>query len=359
LLNPGLALPSQSARRQYVIGLAILVVLAVGGLYLVKWNPYYHKAFLAAANHSLGASIVSGTARSAPGPSMASAVSYLIAYFNAIWQALVLGLLLATTIETLLPRDWLARLLGKRAFQTTALGGVIALPGMMCTCCASPVVVGLRKNGVSVGAALAFWLGSPTLNPATLIFMVFALSWKWALLRVIVGVVLVFGVSYLASRLFPEEQISAAEIANLTPPPGAPTSTIVARWFQNLGRLMIGLLPEYLVIVLLLGAARAWLFPAASLAAGNAFVWIVLLAIAGTLFVVPTAGEIPIVQTMLGYGLGAGPAGALLLTLAPLSLPSVAMVWSVFPRRVLAFTIASLVILGILGGLVALGLGFS
>lgn len=220
------------------------------------------------------------------------------------------------------------------------------------------MVVGLRKNGASVGAGLAFWLGNPTLNPAVLVFMVFALSWKWAILRLVVGLILVFGVSYAAARLFGQERIADEEVAQLAAPPGAPAGSIVVRWFKNLGRLMIGLLPEYLIMVVLLGAARAWLFPTASLAAGNDLVWIVLLAVAGVLFVIPTAGEIPIVQTMLGYGLGIGPAGALLMTLAPLSVPSVAMVWSVFPKKVLAFTVASLVVLGVLSGIAALAFGF-
>jgi len=131
LLDPGIPLSAESGRRQYAIGLAILLILAVGGLYLVKWGPYYQKSFLVAAKHSLGASIVTGQARVAPAPSAAAALDYLSVYFKAIWQALVLGLLLATTIETLLPRDWLARLLGTRAFRSTALGGVLALPGMM------------------------------------------------------------------------------------------------------------------------------------------------------------------------------------------------------------------------------------
>ena len=39
---------------------------------------------------------------------------------------------------------------------------------------------------------------------------------------------------------------------------------------------------------------------------------------------------------MLSLGLGAGPAGALLMTLPPISLPSLAMVSRSFPPRVLA-----------------------
>jgi hypothetical protein len=56
----------------------------------------------------------------------------------------------------------------------------------------------------------------------------------------------------------------------------------------------------------------------------------------GLLFVIPTAGEVPIVQAMLALGVGAGPAAALMMTLPPVSLPSLAMTVKVFSIRVLA-----------------------
>lgn len=216
----------------------------------------------------------------------------------------------------------------------------------------------MRKKGVSVGAALAFWLGNPTLNPATLVFILFVLSWKWALLRLAVGLVLVFGVSALASRLFVGSKVVADGVPGLSPEEPADESPVVMCWFRTLGHLIIGLVPEYLIIVLVLGAARAWFFPMASLAAGNSLPIIVGLAIAGTLFVIPTAGEVPIVQTMVRFGLGTGPAGALLMTLAPISVPSIAMVSTVFDRRVLAFVAGSVAVVGILSGVAALLLRF-
>jgi uncharacterized protein len=75
------------------------------------------------------------------------------------------------------------------------------------------------------------------------------------------------------------------------------------------------------------------------------------------LFAIPTAGEIPIIQTMRGFGMGAGPAGALLLTLAPVSLPSLIMVGRVFPKRVLAVIGASVLVAGIAAGFIAVALG--
>ncbi len=108
------------------------------------------------------------------------------------------------------------------------------------------------------------------------------------------------------------------------------------------------------MIVVGLGAVRAWLFPAMTPAIGHSLWLIVGLALAGTLFVVPTAGEVPIVQTLLAFGLGAGGAGALLVTLPPVSLPSLVMVGRAVPARALAFVAGSVAVLGVLTGLAAL-----
>jgi uncharacterized membrane protein YraQ (UPF0718 family) len=118
------------------------------------------------------------------------------------------------------------------------------------------------------------------------------------------------------------------------------------------------LVPEYIVLVLLLGAARAWLFPHIGPDVDNSLLWIVAFAVAGMLFVIPTAGEVPIIQAMLSLGMAAGPAGALLMTLPPISVPSLAMLGKSFPRRVLAFVSVSVVGYGIVAGLLAVALGF-
>jgi len=122
---------SQPRRPAYLRGLITLLVIAAIGLFIVKWNPYYHKAHLVSLTHSLGRNILFGKALTPPGPSVAAAVGYAESYFKAVWQAWVLGLLLAATIETLLPRNWLARVLGKASPRTAFLGGMLALPGMM------------------------------------------------------------------------------------------------------------------------------------------------------------------------------------------------------------------------------------
>ena len=62
------------------------------------------------------------------------------------------------------------------------------------------------------------------------------------------------------------------------------------------------------------------------------------------------------IQTMRSFGMGSGPAGALLLTLAPVSLPSLIMVSHVFHKRVLVAIGLAVLVTGIVGGLIAAAL---
>ncbi len=119
------------ADRRYLAGATALTGIAIAGLYYVKWNPYFHRAFVAAAQHSIGASIVSGKAAAPPPPSVAAAVGYAWAYGKAIWQAMVLGLVLGAGVQALIPRDWLARVLGQMNFKGVAVAGLASVPSMM------------------------------------------------------------------------------------------------------------------------------------------------------------------------------------------------------------------------------------
>ena len=124
---------------------------------------------------------------------------------------MVLGLLLGSAIQALLPINWVAKLLGNAGFGSADVaGGMLALPGMMCTCCAAPVVVGLRERQASPGGAVAFWLGNSVLNPATLIFIGFVLGWNWTALRLGLGLLMVFGLGYLLNRMVEPKEAEAA-----------------------------------------------------------------------------------------------------------------------------------------------------
>lgn len=318
---------------------ALFFLVVIVGLWFVKWQPYYGKALTAAETHSIGKSILA-QADSNP---LKAAWEYAQIYFLAVWKAAVLGILLGSLIQVLIPRDWLLRTLGQSRFRDTLFGTLFSLPGMMCTCCAAPVAAGMRKQQVSMSGALAFWLGNPLLNPATLVFMGFVLGWQFTLIRLVAGVATVLMVATVVQKW-------ASGTAT------QPLSTVMAesepeqkghfltRWLKALWLLFWNTIPVYVLAVLVLGAARVWLFPHIDGVPGNTLWWVIAMAVAGCLFVIPTAAEIPIVQTMMLAGMGVAPALALLITLPAVSVPSLIMLHKAFPAKALWLT----------GGLVAL-----
>jgi uncharacterized protein len=339
------------SRPTFIFGWLTVLLIVVGGLAIVKWIPYYQKASVAAHSHSIGPSILLGGEDHVPAPSLKAAVDYAATYGKAIWKAMVLGLLLGSAVQTLIPRRWIANALGKADIRRVVLGGALSIPSMMCTCCAAPVVAGLRECRAAAGSAVAFWLGNTVLNPATVIFTAFVLGWKWSALRLVLGILMVFGLGALVNR------VAAAESVRVDPlalPASSDETPSFHGWLKTLWQMSVRLLPEYAVLVLLLGAARAWLFPHVGPDVDNSLLWILAFALAGAIFVVPTAGEVPIVQTMLALGVGVGPAAALLMTLPPISAPSVVMLWRSLGSRTLAFVSGGVLLLGVFSGLAAI-----
>jgi uncharacterized membrane protein YraQ (UPF0718 family) len=191
-----------------------------------------------------------------------------------------------------------------------------------------------------MGGALAFWMGNPLLNPATLVFMGFVLGWQFALIRLVAGLATVLIVATLVQKWVKEAATQPSDL----PAVGEPRRAFFSRWLSALWTLFWNTIPVYILAVLVLGAARVWLFPHADGVVDNTLFWVIAMAIAGCLFVIPTAAEIPIVQTMMLAGMGFAPALALLITLPAVSVPSLIMLRKAFPAKALWLT----------GGLVAL-----
>jgi uncharacterized membrane protein YraQ (UPF0718 family) len=170
---------------------------------------------------------------------------------------------------------------------------------------------------------------------------------------------MVFGLGWLCNRLVTPEETRAADdrLAHLAQQQ-AEGGNVFVRWLRLFVRMAARLVPEYIVLVLLLGAARAWLFPHIGPEVTSSLGWIVTFAFVGMLFVIPTAGEVPIIQAMLALGMGVGPAGALLMTLPPVSVPSFAMLSGSFRPRMLALVGTTVVFFGIVAGLATVALGF-
>jgi uncharacterized protein len=347
---------------------AVFAVLVVGLLVWAKWQPYWVKVPSVAGSHTLGTSILTGGRDAPPGVSLSAGLSFARSYFTAIWPALVAGLVIAAAVQTVLPADWLARTFGRRGGRGALTGGALAVPSMMCSCCAAPIAVGLRRRAADLGSTLAYWLGNPALNPVVLAFCVFVLPWPWTVLRAGAGLAVVAG-AVLVARRFDRadgptvEDVAAAGLPTTeegsgpaAPAPPRDDRPAGVRFAAALGRLVIRLVPEYLVLVVALGALRGVLFPLGT-AVAVGVIGAVVLAVAGTLLPVPTGAEVAIIAALLAAGVGGPVAAALLVTLPALSLPSLLMVRQVFPRRLLLAVTGLVVAVGLASSGVALALG--
>jgi len=352
--EPDAAGPSQAevVAKVSVAAVVVAALVTVVGVGWAKWLPYAAKAHVLGRTRSWdGSSLLAAHGTS---PSWSAAWGFATAYTDAVWRALLVSLLVAAAVDALLPRRWLLRALRREGrWRQAAAGGIASLPTMMCTCCTAPLVVTLRRSGVPVPAALAYWLGNPLLNPAVLVFLFLAAPWQWGVTRLLVGAVVVLGVGAVVGSVTGRRTVDPGTVPTVdTDRPDPAGWTLVTAYLRSLLRLSVVLVPEYAVVVLLVGGLSGWASQFEGLTERVGLAGVLLAATVGALLVLPTGGEIPV---LLGLtALGAGPAllGALLITLPALSLPSLVMVARALSPRVAALSVGAVVV----GGLAAGGL---
>jgi len=339
----------------------LAAVIAAAALLWAKWIPYEAKVAALSDTHTWSGSSILTVGGVSPGdaPSWSAATSFTSTYLQAIWKALVAALLISAAVQAFVPRSWLLRLLNRPGrLRAAAVGGLVSTPSMMCTCCTAPVAATLRRDGVSPAAALAYWLGNPLLNPAVIVFLALVAPWQWTVTRVVVGALVVVGGSALVARLTTRQEIPVEQVTGAEQPPAADWfATAPERFVRTLGRLLVTLVPEYLVVVFVLGAFRGWLFPIGDGAVHTGVLVVLIAAVVGTLLVLPTGGEIPVLQGLALAGMSLGGIGALLLTLPAVSLPGIAMVGRTFGWRTTWATAAVVAAGGVVAAVVLTALG--
>lgn len=332
------------------VGLVLTLAIVVIGLAWAKWVPYEAKAnVLSSTGVWEGKAIFGKAGRPGSAPTWDGAITFTGAYFKAVWKAALVAILVAAALETLVPRRWLLRVLTRRSPVAQGIAGaVLALPSMMCTCCTAPVAIGLRRRGAPAGATMAYWLANPLLNPAVLVFLALTMSWQFVAARAAVGLLVVVGAALLVGRVAGNRPPVALPVEADEP---ASLREMAARYVGTLGRYLLVVIPEYLVLVVLVGLFSGWLSNFAQLGSAAGPLSLLLLGIVAAALVIPTGGEIPVVAGLTAAGASLGVAGVLLITLPALSIPSALLVVRSFGARATLLVTAWVVV----GGLLAAG----
>ena len=350
--DPGRPAARIDARAAAVSAVVVTVVIVVG-LTWAKWFPYAAKVQGLFVSHQWDGSSVLDAGGTAPG--LSGAWTFAMTYAQAIWKALVVSLLVAAGVDALVPPRRLLALLGRGgAWRQAGAGGLLSLPSMMCTCCTAPITVSMRRAGVPLPAAVAYWLGNPLLNPAVLVFLVLVAPWQWAVTRLVVGLAVVLGAGTLVGRLQRRKGgLEGVAGEAVLPPEDLPVrrvSEVPGRFARSLLRLGGVLVPEYAAVVFLMGAFSGWLSQFAVLDHRLGVLGMVVAALVGTLLVVPTGGEIPVLLALSAVGVSLGTLGVVLVTLPALSLPSMVMVARAISPRATAVLAGAVVVAGLGAG---------
>ncbi|GAA5003777.1 permease [Streptomyces hyderabadensis] len=348
---PGARPVARTSIRAGVVGVALLAALFVGGLLWAKWLPYAGKTRGLSQTHTWPGTAIFASAGADSSPSLSGAWHFTTAYFQSVWQAATVALLVAAAVDALVPRAWLLSVLNRRtALGQSLAGGTAALPSLMCTCCTAPVAVGLRKRGATVAASLAYWVGNPVLNPAVLVFLFLVAPWQFGAVRIVVGAVLVFGATAFAARFAKGPADTAVTPAADPGQDPLRVRDLPLRYLRSLARFAAVLVPEYFVAVMVIGGLSGPLSDFAGVEARLGVLAVAVCAVIGTMLVIPTGGEIPVVLALTAAGASVGTAGALLITLPALSIPSMLMVGRQLSWRATAAMAAAVVVAGLVGG---------
>jgi hypothetical protein len=260
-------------------------------------------------------------------------------YLALVWHATFLALMWAGLGVVALPLYFGGLISPRGASRFRAfLGGVVyAVPQPFCSCCAAPIAASIYRTGASLVSSVAFLLASPTLNVTALILAATLLPPRFAVLRILGGGLLVVGAASLAgaaagrplptpahrprralvdlvARLFNRYcALFQFEAVDRTAP--TPAGLILA-WVVNAWRMTTVVVPTLVVGSVVAGAIVTFV-PAAFT---NDLSGVLLASALGTILMISTWTEIPVVAILAAQGL-TGPAAALLMTLPAVSLP--------------------------------------
>ncbi len=277
----------------------------------------------------------------------------MTAFLSAAWTVtlelapwLLLGAAVAGVLHVVLPRDFVRRRLrGRSGVLGAALLGV---PLPLCSCGVIPAGLGLKKDGASNGAAVAFLVSTPQTGVDSVLVSASFLGWPFALFKVASA----FGLGLLGGFW------ADAVDPGLRAVDGSDVQTGRRTWREGLDHAleMIETIWRWLVFGILVSAALTTFVPPGAFtslsAYGGALAMAAMLVIALPLYVCATA-SVPIAAALIAGGFPPGAALVFLMAGPATNLATVGAVRRAFGTKTLAIYLTTIGV-----GSVALGWAF-
>ncbi len=278
-------------------------------------------------------------------------------------RGMMFGVLFGSAALTLL--GYLKQRKFKSPFGNAALGLFVGAPLGVCVNCAAPIGIGLFRGGMSVEAAMAAMIASPTLN-VVVVSMAFALMpFHVAVLKTAMALSLVLIIVPLISRrLSDENNLDMEKFTNRN------TATVVSMGYPAVssGNSFADFLRDFawnlwlvarlsipmMLLAGVIGAAAATLVPIESVAyLGDSLMVMIAAAAVGVFAPVPMAFDVVLSAALLQSGATVAVVTVLLCSLGSFSIYSYMIIAGMVSRRLANGLALAVVLTSLAAGLVA------
>ena len=320
-----------------------------------------------------------------------------------VLTCLVPAFFIAGTIAVYVKKEAVIQLLGPTTKKYIAYpiasvsGGILAV----CSCTILPLFTGIYKRGAGIGPAVAFLFAGPAINITAILLTGSVLGWDFAVGRLIAAVVISVIAGLVMAMLFRDHdrnsangtfatglggdvpytnttillffllQLAILVVFGLSMDPMFKAVLIVAmiaalmgivffkfrrehnlEWLRETWDLTKKILPYLFVGVFIAGIIEV-VVPqevVTGLVGQNTLFSNAIASTFGAFMYFATLTEVPIVQKLMGLGMGRGPALTLFLTGNALSLPSMIVLFNVMGKKQASAYVLTIISLSIVAG---------
>jgi hypothetical protein len=320
-----------------------------------------------------------------------------------VLTCLVPAFFIAGTIAVYVKKDAVLQLLGPTTSKIIAYpiasisGGILAV----CSCTILPLFTGIYKRGAGIGPAVAFLFTGPAINITAILLTSSVLGWDFALGRLVASIVISVLAGLLMAALFRDHdrknvngefaaglgggvpysnftilaffllQLAILVVFGLSIDPALKAVLVVAmmvavlgivflkfqkehnlEWLRETWDLTKKILPYLFVGVFIAGILEVVVPQEAvtALVGQNTILSNAIASTFGAFMYFATLTEVPIIQKLMGLGMGRGPALTLFLTGNALSLPSIIVLFKIMGKRQAPAYILTIMVLSIIAG---------
>lgn len=320
-----------------------------------------------------------------------------------VLTCLVPAFFIAGTIAVFVKKDAVLRLLGPATKKYIAYpiasvsGGILAV----CSCTILPLFTGIYKRGAGIGPAVAFLFTGPAINITAILLTSGVLGWDFAISRLIASMIISVIAGLIMASVFREHdeknlnddfvtgmsgdvpysnttivlffllQLAVLVVFGLSVAPAAKAVLIIAmilallsivlwkfqkehtfEWLNETWGLSKKILPYLFIGVFIAGLIEV-IIPqefVTRLVGENTLVANAVASTFGAFMYFATLTEVPIIQKLMGLGMGRGPALTLFLTGNALSLPSMIVLFKIMGKKQASVYILTIMVLSVAAG---------